>query len=166
MEKSKATVKLKRVGPLTRTTVSDEKVDPRLKALDDLLHWAWTWEIQIARMAERMKSEGRGERTLDRRRSFSRVSSDAHLLTVIGLNLATSIKIAHDHFAEIYIDDDAHSALRLLRHIYEHWNRQESTTKRRLWRKHVLRKSLVNGIQMPNLGRSSLRNQRYCLAVL
>jgi len=117
-------VRLRSVGLVTRSTVGDEVPDPREESLSDILHWIWSWRVQVGRLRESTKQELRsGSDALEQRKFFSKTSLDEHILAVVGWNLARAIRRAATHFAQLLIPKDE-DALCLLRHLYEHWDEQ------------------------------------------
>ena len=117
-------VRIQGVGPLTRSTVGSEPVPPEEEALDDALHWIWSWRLQIRRINESFDAQGSGSTDVQRRQSWSRFSFDEHVLTVTGWNLARAINRAGAAYPEIQLSEQKSEALRLLRHLYEHWDEQ------------------------------------------
>jgi hypothetical protein len=117
-------VMFKGVGPLTRSTVGDEVPDPNEEALSDVLHWIWSWRVQVRRLVESTKEEGLGADALEQRKSLSKVSYDEHLLAVVGWNLARSIDRASERFPQMLLAERIKEAMELLRHLYEHWDEQ------------------------------------------
>jgi hypothetical protein len=126
MEPEKAqTVETRRnPGALTRSTVGSEPVPPEEEVLDDVLHWIWSWRLQIKRISESFNAQGSGDTDVERRRSWSRFSFDEHVLTVTGGNLVRAIRRAEALFPEIKLPEGKSEALRLLRNLYEHWDEQ------------------------------------------
>lgn len=116
-------IRIQGVGPLTRSTVGSAS-DPEAQVLNDVLHWIWSWRVQVVRLRESFDAEWSDARGLDRRQASSRFSFDEHMLTVTGWNLARAIKRAQDFFPTIKLQEDHAEALRLLRHLYEHWDEQ------------------------------------------
>ncbi|MER3486043.1 MAG: hypothetical protein C4345_08815 [Chloroflexota bacterium] len=114
------------VGPLSRTTVGTDSVEPHDEALNDALHWIWSWQLQIRRLQESFDAEWQGGTALERRRAASRVSYDEHILTVVGWHLTRAIKHAESLFPHISLPARDSEALRLLRHLYEHWDEQRA----------------------------------------
>lgn len=111
-------------GPLTRSTVGGGAVDPQFEITNDVLHWIWSWRIQVERHADSTHRDGVGSTPLERRRAFSRTSYDEHMLTVVGSQLIKAIRRAEAQFEESLFDGEAAPALTLLRNIYEHWDEQ------------------------------------------
>jgi hypothetical protein len=119
-------VHIQAVGPLTRSTVGSEPVPPEEEALDDVLHWIWSWRLQIRRISDSFDVQGSGSTNVERRQSWSRFSFDEHVLTVTGWNLARAIKRAEALYPEIRLSEQKSEALKLLRHLYEHWDEQRT----------------------------------------
>lgn len=111
-------------GPLTRSTVGGGAIDPRFEITNDVLHWLWSWRIQVERHAESTRHDGEGSTSLERRRAFSRTSYDEHMLTIVGAQLIKALQRAEAEFGESLFDNEAAPALKLLRNIYEHWDEQ------------------------------------------
>ena len=111
-------------GALTRSTVGSEPVPPQEEVLDDVLHWVWSWRLQIKRIGESFNLQGAGNNDVERRQSWSRFSYDEHILAVTGGNLVRAIARAEALFPEIKLSDHKGEALRLLRNLYEHWDEQ------------------------------------------
>jgi hypothetical protein len=120
-------ITFKGVGPLTRSTVGDEVPDPNEEALSVLLHWIWSWRVQVQRLFESTKDEGSGLDAIERRKSVSKASYDEHILAVAGGNLARSIDRAVKHFPQLSIPESTREAMRLLRNLYEHWDEQRKS---------------------------------------
>ena len=114
-------------GPLTRSTVGGGASDPRFELTNDVLHWLWSWRVQVQRHAESTQHDGEGSSPLETRRAFSRTSYDEHVLTVVGAHLIRAIQRAEAEFREPLFDNEAATALPLLRNLYEHWDEQRST---------------------------------------
>lgn len=121
-----ARVTFKAVGPLIRSTVGDEVADPNEEALSDLLHWIWSWRVQVRRLIESTKEQGSGADNVEQRKSLSKASCDEHLLAVVGWNLARAIDRAGERFPQLSIAESILQALSLLRHIHEHWDEQRA----------------------------------------
>jgi hypothetical protein len=120
------TVELRIVGPVTRSTTPDSAVSPRDEAFDDALHWIWSWNVQIRRLKESFELEWKDGAPLERRRAASQFSYDEHILTVVGWNLVRAIQRAQPFLATISLPREQAEALRLLRHLYEHWDEQRA----------------------------------------
>lgn len=108
---------------MTRTTVPDELTDPKEQALDDVLHWIWSWRLQRERLAATTMAQSGGPDPVSSRRSFSHASYDEHVLVVAGWNVARALKQAEALFPSIRSLGQG-DALRLLRNLYEHWDEQ------------------------------------------
>ena len=87
-------VEIQIVGPVTRATDESESPDPRHEALDDALHWIWSWRLQVRRIQESFEVEWRDGTPLERRRGASQFSFDEHIITVVGWNLVRAIQRA------------------------------------------------------------------------
>ena len=109
---------------LTRSTVGDAPPGPKEQALNDILHWVWSWRSQLQRLASSTNAQGQGGGELKLRQSFSLASYDEHMLVVAGWNLARAIARAAEFFPSFRIAEDKLEALRHLRHLYEHWDEQ------------------------------------------
>jgi hypothetical protein len=120
-------IKFLGVGPLTRSTVGKGVPDPQEEAFDDVLHWIWSWRLQAHRLIESLQTEGRGSTRIDQRRSFSATTYDLHMLAVAGRHLATAIANVREYIPEIHIAEKYSAALRLLRHLHEHWDQQRQS---------------------------------------
>ena len=117
-------LRIQGVGPLTRTTLGDEPVDPREQAINDALHWIWSWGVQVGRIRESFAAEMSQSSGIAGRRAASRFTLDEHLLAVIGWNLARALVIVERYVPTIRLETEQREALRLLRHLYEHWDEQ------------------------------------------
>lgn len=119
-------VTFKFVGPLKRTTFSQETPDPTEEAVGDLLHWSWSVRLQFRRLTKSLREEFKAwnnRPSVYRQRHFSKTSYDEHMLTVAGGNLDRAIRRAKKPVRQvIQISKDAHRGLWLLRHNYEHWD--------------------------------------------
>jgi len=109
------------LGNLTRTTVGGGESDKRFEFTNDVLHWLWSWRLQVERHAESTSNDGQGSTPVQKRRSFSKTSYDEHMLTVVGAHLMKAIQRAEAELGELLFDNEAVSALPLLRNLYEHW---------------------------------------------
>lgn len=112
------------VGPITRSTVGNEVPDPDEEALNDLLHWVWSWRLQVSRLGKSTEAQYSEAKPLDQRRSRSAASYDEHALAVVGWNLARAVARAGKRFPLLGISGATYEALRLLRDLYEHWDEQ------------------------------------------
>jgi hypothetical protein len=113
-------------SPVHRQTSSTEDSGPFWERSDDLLHWIWSWNVQVSRLKESTSVDGQGTTPTERRRAYSRTSLDEHLLVVVGGHVVTSLR----RFGEVHLDllDPDHlQALQLLRNLYEHWDEQRDT---------------------------------------
>lgn len=123
-------LRLEGVGPLTRSTVGTGPVDPQAEAINDALHWIWSWRVQVRRLRESFEAEWAGGTVLEHRTALenrqvsSRFSFDEHMLVVTGWNLARAIKRVEATVLTFGVRDDQREALKLLRHLYEHWDEQ------------------------------------------
>ena len=97
------------------------------RVLDDLLHWIWSWRVQVRRLVESTAAEGRGTDDLAHRRSFSATSYDEHILLVAGAQLVKALGIARDRFPACGDLGETGAALTLLRNLYEHWDEQRES---------------------------------------
>jgi hypothetical protein len=111
-------------GPLTRTTVGVEAVLPQEEAVNDALHWIWSWRLQVRRLRESFEAELRGGTPTERSRASSQFSFDEHILAVTGWNLARAVQRLEPMGPPVRLRADQTEALRLLRHLYEHWDEQ------------------------------------------
>jgi len=118
------TVELRIVGPVTRSTTPATTPAPRDEAFEDALHWIWSWRVQIHRLQESFELEWKDGSPLERRRAASRFSYDEHILTVVGWNLARAVQRTQSFLSTISLPPKEAEALRLLRHLYEHWDEQ------------------------------------------
>jgi hypothetical protein len=118
------TVTFKAVGPITRSTVGEGLPDPEEEALNDVLHWIWSWQLQVDRLRESTFTNPSGENPLEYRKSSSRASYDEHIVAVVGWNLARALKRAQPYIQQIVLSEDTSKLLALLRHLYEHWDEQ------------------------------------------
>ena len=114
---------------MTHTAADSQTANPNAQALDDLLHWLWSWRLQIERIGQSFKAEFSDGTNLQRRRNSSRFSFDEHILLVVGGNLVRAIQRAEVYYPEIKLRDDQSEALRLLRNLYEHWDEQRTAFK-------------------------------------
>ena len=113
-------------GPLRRSTVGDAVPDRGHEALNDVLHWIWSWRVQLRRFRESTQEQGSGADALEQRKSFSKASFDEHLLLVAGGNLVRAIDRATERFAQTegFAQISMAEAVGLLRNLYEHWDEQ------------------------------------------
>jgi hypothetical protein len=82
MSEQTFTVTFRSVGPVTRTTVGEGKLDPEEEALGDVLHWIWSWHLQVGRLHEStLRVTGTGT-PLESRKASSRTSYEEHMLSV------------------------------------------------------------------------------------
>jgi hypothetical protein len=109
---------------LKRSTVNDKPANPREEVLSALMHWIWSWRKQVERLLASTRAQGQGDSEIERRKSFTLASYDEHILVVAGWNLARAIRRASALFPSIQIAEDRYHGLRLLRHLYEHWDKQ------------------------------------------
>lgn len=124
MSEKTFTVTFKSVGPVTRTTVGERNPDPKREALGDVLHWIWSWHLQVDRLQEStLRETGKGTQ-LESRKVSSRTSYEEHMLSVAGWNLARALNRAQVYIPHACISEETGKALRLLRHLYEHWDEQ------------------------------------------
>jgi hypothetical protein len=124
MSEKTFTVTFRSVGPVTRTTVGEGKPDPEEEALGDVLHWIWSWHLQVDRLREStLRVTGTGT-PLESRKASSRTSYEEHILSVAGWNLARALSRAQPYIPQAAISENTGKALRLLRHLYEHWDEQ------------------------------------------
>ncbi len=112
---------------LTRKTVGGIQPDLKDQALSDILHWVWSWRAQKQRLVSSTDAQGKGGTKLEIRRSFSLASYDEHMLVVVGWNLARAIAQADKFFPSFHIAEEQIEAIRLLRHLYEHWDEQRES---------------------------------------
>lgn len=124
MSEKTFTVTFTSVGPVTRTTVGKGKPDPEVEALGDLLHWIWSWHLQVGRLHESTRRATGSETPLESRRASSRTSYEEHMLFVAGWNLARALSRAQPYMSQAAISGETGQALRLLRNLYEHWDEQ------------------------------------------
>jgi hypothetical protein len=124
MDEKTFTVTFKAVGPITRSTVGEGQPDPEEEALNDVLHWIWSWQLQVDRLRESTFSNPSGEIPLEYRKSSSRASYDEHMVAVVGWNLARALKRAEPYIQLNVFSAETIKALELLRHLYEHWDEQ------------------------------------------
>jgi hypothetical protein len=118
------TVTFRAVGPITRSTVGEGLPNPEEEALNDVLHWIWSWQLQVDRLRESAFNNPSGETPLDYRKASSRASYDEHIMAVVGWNLARALKRAQPYIQQIAFSVETSKALELLRHLYEHWDEQ------------------------------------------
>ncbi|MCH7875797.1 MAG: hypothetical protein IH965_10920 [Gemmatimonadetes bacterium] len=121
------TIKLRFVGSIVRSTSGHGESDEDEEVLNDVLHWIWSWRLQLRRFRETTATQGQAETDVDRRRSYSAASYDEHIVAVVGWNLIRAIDRAADRFPIFEITGDTAEQLRLLRHLYEHWDEQRSS---------------------------------------
>lgn len=124
MSEKTITITFRSVGPVTRTTVGEGTPDPEEEALGDVLHWIWSWHIQVARFHESTLRETGSGTLLESRKASSRTSYEEHLLSVAGWNLARALNRVQPYIPEAAISEKTSNALKLLRHLYEHWDEQ------------------------------------------
>jgi len=99
-------------------------VNPTEEAVGDALHWIWSWRLQVSRLRESFGAEWGGDVGIERRRAASRVSFDEHIVAVTGWHLARAVKRVETLVPAIRLSEEQTEALRLLRHLYEHWDEQ------------------------------------------
>ncbi len=97
------------------------------QVLDELLHWIWSWHLQLKRLADSTRLDGSGATDIDRRRSFSATSLDQHVLLVVGRNLIRAYEAAQPNLISFGHTQQNTEKLVLLRNLYEHWNEQQPT---------------------------------------
>src|SRR3990172_9875865 len=102
---------------LTRSTVGKDVPDPDEEALGDIVHWIWSWRVQVKRLIQSTKEQGSGSTPLEQRQSYSLASYDEHLLAVAGDNLRRAIALASERFPEIAVPQCASGPVRLLRNL-------------------------------------------------
>ncbi len=100
--------------------------------LDDVLHWVWSWQLQVHRLSLSTLGEGQGRDELDRRKSSSAASLDEHLLLVVGTNLSRALIEASKVHPPLTFPRELLDPLVLLRNIYEHWEEQRPTFRNRV----------------------------------
>lgn len=110
----------------TKDSENDEQLRLRSEVLVDVLHWVWSWLLQVHRLASSTEAQGKGNNRNEVRKSFSHTSYDEHILAVVGWNLARAIHRASEFYPSIKLSEEKSEALRLLRHLYEHWDEQRS----------------------------------------
>ena len=109
---------------ITRATVDKNPSDRRSEVLNDLLHWIWSWRVQLKRLAESTREQGSGANTIEKRQSFSCASLDEHLVAVVGWNLIRAIDQTQEVFQHVELELDNQEPVRHLRNLYEHWDEQ------------------------------------------
>jgi hypothetical protein len=117
-------VQFRGVGPLTRSSLPSGPVDPKAAAIDDALHWIWSWRVQVRRLGESQQAAFSASSGMPRRQAESRSSLDEHLLVVTGGNLVRALARASDLSLVAPLEENKHQALWLLRNLYEHWDQQ------------------------------------------
>lgn len=119
-------VTFKIVGPMKRSTLGRESVEPVERATNDILHWSWSTRLQVERLRASLASEFETWNAKPRvrsRRGFSRTSYDEHLVFVAAANLSRALDCAPRPLRKAAtLGLTAARALRLLRDVYEHWD--------------------------------------------
>jgi hypothetical protein len=90
----------------------------------DTLHWLWSLQLQIGRLAESTRLEWSGpfDTSTNPQRLFSRTSLDEHLVLVVGRNLIRALAQLRKEHPDIGLGNDIESVIPLLRNVYEHWD--------------------------------------------
>jgi hypothetical protein len=118
-------IKLRLVGPITRSTMNEIPDDSPECLINDALHWIWSWQLQLARYCESINNEllrfGDGDP-----RSFSRTSFDEHVLMVAGGQVVRSVIRARSCLPTLVIPRGTTTILKELRDIYEHWEQHRA----------------------------------------
>lgn len=115
------------MGGLTRRTVGHESVDPNVEAISDVLHWIWSWRLQVVRLRQTTAKQGQGDSDVERRQSYSAASYDEHALAVVGCHVVRAVDRAGQRFGSIAVAEQQSEPLRLLRDLYEHWDEQRES---------------------------------------
>lgn len=104
-----------------RSTAAEE--DPR-QVIVDTLHWLWSLQLQIRRLAEstRLEWSGSFDTSGDPRRLFSQTSLDEHLVLVVGRNLVRALAQLRKKQPDVGLGKDVESVIHRLRDVYEHWD--------------------------------------------
>ena len=112
------------MSQIVRSTSDSGEAGKDEEVLNDLLHWIWSWRLQLRRLQETTSHQGQADSGIDLKRSFSAASYDEHMVAVVGWNLVRAVDRAGDRFPVFAIKGNAGEQLRLLRHLYEHWDEQ------------------------------------------
>jgi hypothetical protein len=119
-------IKLRLVGPITRSTMNEIPDDSPECLINDALHWIWCWQLQLARYCESINNElvrfGDGDP-----RAFSRTSFDEHVLMVAGGQVVRSVSRAQSCLPTLVIPGGTTATLKELRDIYEHWEQHRAS---------------------------------------
>lgn len=101
------------------TTLTDDQQ----RALDDLLHWIWTFRRQLQRLLQGLVAEwtepppGRLQRE-----QFSQTTADLTFMLLAAEHVCLALERARAAgFSLPTVDADQRELLKLLRNIYEHW---------------------------------------------
>lgn len=123
------TVTFEIVGPITVSTLDEKDPDPREAVLEDLSHWTWSCKLQIRRFFKSFEATQKPEfkSDLNRRRRFSRLSYDKHMVLVAAANLNRALKEASTVTPDLKLTEDLRVALVRLRDVYEHWNEHRTS---------------------------------------
>lgn len=121
-----ATVTLKIMGPMKRSTFQQQSPDRTEEAINDLLHWSWSTRLQMWRLTQSLRAEFRAwnwHHGVRRRRRFSATSCDEHLFLVAATNLDRALRAVPKTIrSTASLPESPRRALSLLRNIYEHWD--------------------------------------------
>jgi hypothetical protein len=128
-EEEAVTLTLPIVGPITVSSLDENDPDPHQAALTDVAHWIWSCKLQIRRFLRSVDSIGRSSwrSDLERRRSFSKMSYDEHMIFVAAANLERALAQASALLDGLELSEQLRERLTLLRNIYEHWNEQRDS---------------------------------------
>lgn len=94
-------------------------------SLSTLRHWIWSWHVQLARLRESTRHDGKGANQELRQRAFSVTSLDKHLLLVVGHQAVLALKNAEPSLQHHNLGVTQNVSLRLLRNLHEHWDEQQ-----------------------------------------
>ena len=112
---------------LTRSTVNKDPMGPEKQAINDGLHWIWSWQLQLRRLQASTFTQISGDTEVEKLRSYSAASYDEHMLLVAGRNLIKALEEVEKHFSMPSLNHGIKQAIRLLRNLYEHWDEHRVT---------------------------------------
>ncbi len=126
MKTRTATLTLKLVGPMKRSTFDPAVPDPIDESIGDLLHWCWATRRQLDRFVASIHKEFEhwgSSRRLKSRRGVAATSFDEHLVYIAAGNLHRALeRMPRPVRRAISVPTVPGRALRLLRDVYEHWD--------------------------------------------
>jgi hypothetical protein len=120
------------VGPITVSMLDENDPNPDEAILIDVAHWIWSCKLQVRRFLQSLHATGKPtwRNDLERRRRFSRLSYDEHMVLVAAANLDRALAQESTILDGVLISEQLRTALTLLRNVYEHWNEQRDSFRR------------------------------------